>query len=51
MLPRFRERLDDARTKLQEISEQIHYLHLRVVLCEPLEAELEDTRRWVKELG
>ncbi len=51
LLPRFRELLDATRTKLQENSVQLQYLRLSVVLREPLDEEIVETQRWLKEIS
>jgi hypothetical protein len=51
LLPRFREVLQETHVKLKEIGEQLEYLRVRVVLREPLEEEMAETRRWVSEIS
>ncbi len=47
--PQYRELLDGTRARLQSASEQLEYLRMRVVLREPFEEELAETRRWLSD--
>ena len=49
--PQYRERLDATRSKLESADEQIEYLRMSVVLREPLEEELAETKRWISEIS
>jgi hypothetical protein len=47
--PVFREKLDGAKEKLQEIQTHLSYLGMDVVLREPHEEELQELRGWLAE--
>ena len=49
--PQYRERLDATKTKLQSARDQLEYLRMSVVLREPLDEELAETRRWVSDIS
>ncbi len=49
--PRYREVLLDTHRKLETAGEQLVHLGMSVVLREPLEQELAETRRWVSEIS
>ncbi len=49
--PRYRDMLRETHRKLETTGEQLEYLSVRVVLREPLEEELAETKRWVSEIS
>ena len=49
--PRYREVLRETHDKLQAAGEQLEYLRMSVVLREPLEEEIAETRRWLSEIS